>query len=464
MLMLSWAGVVLAGLLNGSFAVPLKTARTWKFNHIWMVHSLLAMGVIPWVFAGMTVPRWNEVLEAVPLRAWLGLTGWGVLFGIGSLLYGAAVDLLGIALGFAIQLGLSIVLGSLLPLLWARAFGLGSRHEWSLLLGLGLMVAGVILCARAGGGKTESGGPSGRRFRLGLIVALAGGILAPSLNFGIQYGTALLGHTEEILAPKRFPVETYLAWAVFLTSAALLQAGYCFWRVIQENSMALLRQGMMTGDALQVLVMSSLWISSVFIYGRSAFGLGRFGNSFGWPIFIALIILTSNAWGLLLGEWREAAKTAWRRMILGSGALIVAAFVIGQSKLPAQEGPLVFHGRWTATAGASQTFRGTWTAQVLPDRPNAAEGSWTLLSETGEIRLQGTWSARKAPSRWQGTWTARTPPGQLLSGTWSADLSELSSKTLQQMLQWTAEKEIAGAWRSGRYQGNWWLRASPRSQ
>jgi len=115
--MLSWAGIVLAGLLNGSFAVPLKTTRVWKFNHIWTLHSLLAMGVMPWIVVMAAVPRWSDLLTRVPARGWLILVGWGVLFGIASLLYGIAVDLLGIALGFAIQLGLSIVLGALLPLL-----------------------------------------------------------------------------------------------------------------------------------------------------------------------------------------------------------------------------------------------------------------------------------------------------------------------------------------------------------
>ena len=330
--MLSWAGVVLAGLLNGSFAVPLKTTRTWRFNHIWTVHSLLAMGLIPGVFAAITVPHWSEVLQAVPLRGWLGLIGWGVAFGIASLLYGVAVDLLGIALGFAIQLGLSVVLGSLLPLLWARAIELQSKQDLFFVLGLGLMVVGVVLCAQAGGAKTVPTSPSGRRFRLGLIVALAGGILAPTLNFGIQYGTTLLSKAGKIGGPERFPVETYLAWALFLSSAALVQAGCCLFRVIRENSTGLFRAGIVTRDALQVLVMSSLWISSVLIYGRSAFGLGRLGNSFGWPIFIALIILTSNAWGVLLGEWRTAGGAPWHRMIMGSGVLIIAAFLIGQSR------------------------------------------------------------------------------------------------------------------------------------
>src|SRR5712692_1240130 len=158
--MWSWAGVVAAGLLNGSFAVPIKTARVWKFNHIWMVHSLLAMGLLPWLVAILTVPGWAGILRSVSGRGWLGLLAWGVLFGIASLLYGVAVDLLGIALGFAIQLGLSIVLGALLPLAWSGALALHSRGDAFFLGGLVVMVAGVVLCAQAGGAKkTKAAGP-----------------------------------------------------------------------------------------------------------------------------------------------------------------------------------------------------------------------------------------------------------------------------------------------------------------
>jgi L-rhamnose-H+ transport protein len=330
--MLSWAGVVLAGLLNGSFAVPLKTSRVWRFNHIWTLHSLLAMGVIPWVVAMVAVPRWGDLLTRVDLRGWLILIGWGVLFGIASLLYGIAVDLLGIALGFAIQLGLSIVLGALLPLLWAGAFELRSRGDWFFILGLALMVVGVILCAQAGGSIGKPGSSGTKRFRLGLTIAIIGGVLAPTLNFGIQYGTRLLSHGVEARWKQGFPVEIYLAWAVFLSSAAVVQAGYCISRVVREHSTGVFVAGVRTRDALGVPAMSLLWISSVYLYGRSAFGLGPLGNSFGWPVFVALIILTSNAWGVLLAEWRQAGKAAFFRMIAGSSVLIVAAFLIGQSK------------------------------------------------------------------------------------------------------------------------------------
>jgi L-rhamnose-H+ transport protein len=64
----------------------------------------------------------------------------------------------------------------------------------------------------------------------------------------------------------------------------------------------------------------------------SAAGLGRLGTSFGWPVFIALIILTSNAWGVILGEWKGAGRGAFQRMLLGSAVLVLASFLIGHGQ------------------------------------------------------------------------------------------------------------------------------------
>lgn len=127
----------------------------------------------------------------------------------------------------------------------------------------------------------------------------------------------------------------------------------------------------------------------------------------------------------------------------------------------AQEASPVLAGSWTATVGPNQIFRGTWSGQSSSQNPNAARGSWTLLNEAGEVLLEGSWSAQKTSQSWQGTWTARPMKGQSLSGTWTADGTNLNGKSLAEMLKSTATKEVAGLWRSGRYQGNWWLKGSP---
>jgi len=117
-------------------------------------------------------------------------------------------------------------------------------------------------------------------------------------------------------------------------------------------------------------------------------------------------------------------------------------------------------GMWTASVGNGPLMRGTWLAQVSKGTPNAASGSWSLLNDASEIVLTGTWSARKTPKSWEGSWTARARNGRSLSGTWSAALGDFKGKTIQEMLALTMQKQIGGAWQSGRYQGNWWLEGS----
>jgi len=74
--------------------------------------------------------------------------------------------------------------------------------------------------------------------------------------------------------------------------------------------------------------------------------------------------------------------------------------------------------------------------------------------------MEGTWSAQKTGKGWQGTWTARTAKGQSFTGTWTADLATQNAESFAEMLKTTATKEVAGSWRSGSQQGNWWLKGS----
>lgn len=144
-----------------------------------------------------------------------------------------------------------------------------------------------------------------------------------------------------------------------------------------------------------------------------------------------------------------------RRVVVFSVLLVSCAL--------AQESRPVLRGVWSATAGAS-AFRGRWWAEI--NEPDAASGSWTLLDDSNRIILEGVWSARRlnAPAKvaahWHGTWTARAGAGRTFSGTWQADLTDFSGKTLEDMLKHTLDQQVSGSWRSGRAQGNWWLQGS----
>jgi L-rhamnose-H+ transport protein len=323
--MMSWLGIAAAGMLNGTFAVPMKTARSWKFNHVWGVFSILAMMVIPWAAVLMAVPGWKLTLTSISRGGLAGLIALGLLWGVASLLYGLAIDLLGIALGFSIQLGLSIVIGALIPFASVRGFVVRTAADVAFLAGVTAMVFGVIVCARAGRGTQANTG--GNRFRLGIIIAVLGGIGSPLLNIGIGYGISeLSGNTQNAR------LEQWVAWAVFLSAAAVSQATICFYRISAAREWALFRGVNKGYDATLVLGMSVVWATSIFLYGASAASLGQLGTSVGWPVFIGIIVITSNAWGVGLGEWKERSRADLHRMLFGSAVLIAAAFVIGQAR------------------------------------------------------------------------------------------------------------------------------------
>jgi len=144
--------------------------------------------------------------------------------------------------------------------------------------------------------------------------------------------------------------------------------------------------------------------------------------------------------------------------------VICLAFLAISAPVRAQSSTAELTGMWTATVGNGPAMRGLWLAQIWKGSPNAASGSWSLLSDGGEVLLQGTWSARKTSQSWEGSWRARAGNGPSLSGRWSAALEDFKGKTFQEMLTLTMEKQVGGAWQSGRYRGNWWLESSGKNR
>src|ERR1035437_1810105 len=55
-------GVLLGGILNGSFVAPMKKLHKWRWENSWLVYSISGLLIIPWIAALTTVPKLGEVL------------------------------------------------------------------------------------------------------------------------------------------------------------------------------------------------------------------------------------------------------------------------------------------------------------------------------------------------------------------------------------------------------------------
>lgn len=97
--------------------------------------------------------------------------------------------------------------------------------------------------------------------------------------------------------------------------------------LIRHRNLAHFRQSAAVNVAWVVL-MAILWSGSNFVYGFGARGLGQLGLVVGWPIFMAVIVLSANAWGVVKGEWRRAETGAVAWATAGCLLLIVGIWIV----------------------------------------------------------------------------------------------------------------------------------------
>ncbi len=107
---------VIAGIMLGAFALPMKRVRVWSWEHTWLAFSVLALIVMPLVVALLTIPDLFGVWKEARTGTLLAVAGFAALWGVASMGYGLAVKLTGIAIANAVVLGLNNAIGSILPI------------------------------------------------------------------------------------------------------------------------------------------------------------------------------------------------------------------------------------------------------------------------------------------------------------------------------------------------------------
>jgi L-rhamnose-H+ transport protein len=324
--------VVLGGLLHGSFALPLRRIRKWQWENTWLVYSVVATFLFPLLLAALTVPSLFTVYANTPGSTILRVALFGFGWGVGSTLFGQGISRVGMALGFAIVLGITSSLGSLLPLLILNPEQIGTRKGMILLLGLAIVVAGIIACAVAGAvrEKDQKGSAAAATqgsFTAGLLICIASGVLSPMLNFGFVFGDSIRQAATNLGA--RPDLAGNALWAPAMLGGFLANAGYSIWLLNKNKTWTLYRSPDAPASCWWgAILMGVLWFGGISLYGMGASSMGPWGGVLGWPVFMSMVIVTANVHGALGGEWAGASATARALSWLGIAVLIAAIAVI----------------------------------------------------------------------------------------------------------------------------------------
>lgn len=329
---LAW--LLVAGIMQGAFPLPMKFAGKWKWEHLWGWYSLLAFLVLPFLTALLTVPNLAQAYSGATARTVWSIVVFGLLWGVGSVLYGLGIDALGMALGFSIMTALTTALGALVPLMVLTPDLLWRRNGLLIMMGNAVTIAGVGICAYAGSARDRQLGGSAniaalaaaRSFPAALTICIIAGVLSSMFNFGYAFGEPIARSAMAFGATHDDALNA--VWLVMLPAGGLINLGYCAHLLRKNRSVGLLREGSLSawgGGAAMAL----LWTGSVVVYGWGANALGRLGPTLGWSLWNAILIATTVVCGLVTGEWRGVRGQPLRYLAAGIAVLIAGMFVLG---------------------------------------------------------------------------------------------------------------------------------------
>jgi L-rhamnose-H+ transport protein len=332
-----WVGIALtivAAIMNGNFAVPLKRTRQWSWENSWALYSLVAFLVIPWGLAGFTNPHLLETFNSLSSSQILTPLLFGMGWGISQVLLGVSVARVGMALTFAIVIGLSASLGTLIPLLTLNPRLFLTGKGVLVLIGIAIMVGGIYLCAKAGKERermqavstthSPNEGSANSGYGTALAITIIAGVLTPMLNYALAFGKPVLQRAVDLgSSPAN---ATYAVWVIALLGGLPVNLLYCAYLLNRNRTWSAF--GARTYDGLRAMLMGVLWMGSIAVYGVGTTYLGYSGAAIGWGLFSIFVILAANVSGLITGEWRGVGSRPLRNLSQGLVLLTVASVAI----------------------------------------------------------------------------------------------------------------------------------------
>jgi L-rhamnose-H+ transport protein len=330
-----WLGMTIAligGVLNGSFAVPMKYIRRWHWENTWLVFSFMCLELLPWALALTFVPRLGEVFRGVPARALLYTIGFGLIWGVSLVMYGVAIKMVGMALTIAVVAGLSCLVGSLTPLVVLHPGELLHPRGLLLLVSMPILFLGLHLYRKAGlKRETEQATPgsttaaTGRNLAVGLAVCIFTGLIGSTINLGFAFSGDLIRRGLELGA--NHVTSTYPVWALVLGAGFVPNAIYCSFLLSRNKTWALFGESGWPAEVLLSIAPALLWLTGVLGYGVGANLIGVYGTSLGFALMQSAQILSANVSGVLAGEWAGTSLLT-KKLLAGAVASILVSVVV----------------------------------------------------------------------------------------------------------------------------------------
>ena len=331
--------IAVGAFCQSSCYVPINKIKDWSWESYWIVQGVFAWLVLPFLGALLAVPEGQSLFglfaEAPSFNVWMTIL-FGVLWGVGGLTFGLSMRYLGVALGQSIALGtcagLGTIMGPVLLNIFFPELNALDSLTFAVILGVVVTLLGIAIIGIAGGMKSAALSEEEKKeavkdfnFPKGLAIALLAGFMSGCFNVGLEFGKDI--NFGELTDPmfRTLPATFLVTFGGFITNMI-----YCFYQNQANGTWSDYKKTAVWGNNLVFcLLAGALWYSQFF---GLALGKGFLTESptlmtLSFCILMALNVVFSNVWGIILKEWKGCSPKTIAVLICGIIVLVISCFL-----------------------------------------------------------------------------------------------------------------------------------------
>ena len=314
---------------------PQKRVNGWSWQSYWLVQASFCWFLLPLLGAWLTIPELGAVLREAPRSAMLTSFLLGAVYGIGGTAFGISIRYIGFSLTYAIAIGLSTVLGTLIPPLVKGTLGtiLSQPGAGWIVGGIVIGILGIAFTGAAGRMKEldlrASSSLGGFSLVTGLLLSLLAGVLSAVYGFALEAGEPI----ADVASAHGAGVFRGNVVYIFSNSGAFCTTAlYCLWLhrkhktlgEIVELPAGAVRASLPLNWAMAVLT-GCLWYGQFFFYNLGHVRMGNYKFT-SWAIHMIMLILFSIVLGVVLHEWRGSRSRT--KIAVGFAFLVLVSAVL----------------------------------------------------------------------------------------------------------------------------------------
>lgn len=326
---------ILAGLLLGLYALPEKFTKDFEFENTWSMFFAINTFVVPNVAAFLLIDGFSDVLAAIPSSALITMIICSILWGIGAMMWGKAINHIGLSLGFSIFIGTIILVGSLLPFIQV---GLPKTNVFlTILAGLAVVLVGVMANGKAGiirqkdEEANESETTKSGSVITGILIAIVGGLLATGFSYAYAAGGEIIDTASQAQGNAPWKSAIAVMYVIYMAGGVAI-AIYFAQQLTAKKLWGKFKTPHLGKNIMLTTVMGVFNFAASVVFAYAGFKLGKeLGGTVGYAIFNTACVVTAIVSGLVTKEWVKASSKAKNFLYIGLTCMVVGIIIIAYS-------------------------------------------------------------------------------------------------------------------------------------